>query len=178
MNIEKLKYPIGKFHKPEVFTDKIIKSYISEIKSFPKRLRREVEYLSEGQLDTPYRPDGWTVRQVVNHCSDSHMNGLIRLKLALTEEKPVVRPYLEAEWAELKDSSDFPIEPALKVLIGIHKRWTAVLKSLTEEQWQRKLIHPQGDREMTIQEITGHYNWHGNHHLAHITSLKSRKNWS
>lgn len=178
MNPEKLKYPIGKYQKPETFTADILGTYINEIKSLPARLRREVEYLSEGQLNTPYRPEGWTVRQVVNHCSDSHMNGIIRLKLALTEEKPVVRPYLEAEWAELADSKDFPIEPALKILDGIHRRWAEILSSLSEEQWQRKLIHPQGDREMTVREITGHYNWHGNHHLAHITSLKERKGWS
>lgn len=177
MNLEEQKYPIGKFQQPETFTREILESYISEINSFPDRLSREVDYLSEGQLNTPYRPDGWTVRQVVNHCSDSHMNGFIRLKLALTEEKPVIRPYLEAKWAELADSEKFSIEPALKILEGIHHRWVAVLKSLTKEQWQRKLIHPQGDKEMSIQEITGHYNWHGNHHLAHITSLKERKGW-
>lgn len=177
MNMENLKYPTGKFQKPEAFTEKILQSYISQISSFPSRLRDEVEYLDEKQLDTTYRPDGWTIRQVVNHCSDSHLNGFTRLKLALTEDKPVIRPYLEAKWAELTDSRQFPIEPALQILEGVHKRWTALLKNLTEEQWERKLIHPEGNTVLSIKEITGQYSWHGNHHLAHITSLKERQGW-
>lgn len=174
MKLQDLKYPIGKYETPEIFTKEILNSYIDQISSFPSRLRREVENLNEEQLNTPYRPDGWTVKQVVNHCSDSHMNGFIRLKLALTEEKPVIRPYLEDRWADLSDSKNHPVEPALQILEGIHHRWSTLLSELTEEQWQRKLIHPQGNREMSVKELAGHYNWHGNHHLAHV-KLVSRQ---
>lgn len=174
MNHENLKYPIGRYQTPQTYTLEILHGYIDEIGSFPTRLRREVEILSEEQLNTPYRPDGWTVRQVVNHCADSHMNGIIRLKLALTEDIPVIRPYLESRWAELEDSKDYPIDSALWILEGIHNRWSKLLSGLTEEQWQRKLIHPQGNREMSVKELTGHYNWHGNHHLAHIKLVASQ----
>lgn len=175
MNAEDLKYPIGKFLKPTTFTKNILNGYIEQISSFPERLRLEVDDLSEKQLNTPYRPDGWTIRQVVNHCSDSHMNGYIRLKLALTEETPIIRPYREDRWAELPDSKQHSLAPAIKILEGIHNRWATLLSSFTADQWQRKLIHPNGNREMTISELTGHYSWHGNHHLAHIKLVSHLK---
>ena len=113
MNLEEMKYPIGQFKMPDLVTPEILGKYITDIESFPKRLRAEVENLTDEQLDTPYRPDGWTIRQVVNHCADSHMNGLARLKLSLTEDKPTIKPYLENCWTELADSKTMPIEPAL-----------------------------------------------------------------
>ena len=116
--------------------------YISDIESFPARLTAEVENLTDEQLDTPYRPDGWTIRQVVNHCADSHMNGLIRHKLLLTENKPTIKPYIENLWAELPDSKSMPIESAIQILLGVHKRWTVLLKSLSKDDLKRTYIHP------------------------------------
>ena len=115
-----LRYPIGEFQKPEVITDKILNDYISVIENFPAKIRVETEHLTDSQLDTQYRPEGWTIRQVVNHCADSHMNSLMRFKLALTEVEPAIRPYFEDRWAELADSKSISIEPALKMLEGIH----------------------------------------------------------
>src|SRR4051812_11876203 len=114
--MDSLKYPIGKFIKPDPLTSEIISTYINDIYTFPDRLRKEVENLSDEQLDTEYRPNGWTIRQVVNHCADSHMNSLVRFKLALTEDKPIIKPYFEERWAELADSKSIPVEPALRML--------------------------------------------------------------
>jgi len=177
MNIEELKFPIGKFKKPEILTAELLSLYINDIKMFPKRIRTETESLSELQLDTPYRPEGWTVRQVVNHCADSHMNSLIRFKLALTEKKPVIKPYDEALWAELADSKTMPIEPALKILEGIHQRWAVLLQSFTEAERDKSFIHPESNSEISLGNAIGTYAWHCNHHLAHITNLKNRENW-
>ena len=177
MNLEEMKYPIGQFKMPDLVTPEILGKYITDIKSFPKRLRAEVENLTDEQLDTPYRPDGWTIRQVVNHCADSHMNGLARLKLALTEDKPTIKPYLENRWAELADSKTMTIEPALLMLNGLHKRWTILLKTLTEDDLKRIYIHPEHGREFRLEESIGLYAWHCNHHLAHITELKKRMKW-
>jgi hypothetical protein len=177
MNIEQMKYPIGKFKMPDIVTSDIIEKFISVIESFPARLKAEVENLTDGQLDTPYRPDGWTIRQVVNHCADSHMNGLARHKLLLTEDKPVIKPYLENRWAELADSKSMPIEPALQILDGVHKRWTVLLKSLSQDDLKRIYIHPEHGKEFQLEESIALYAWHCSHHLAHITELKKRGNW-
>lgn len=179
MTEEKLKYPIGKFIKPDrdSLTKELLEKYIAEIEIFPSRLRSEVENLTDEQLGAQYRPNGWTIRQVVNHCADSHINGFVRFKLTLTEEKPIVKPYFEERWAELIDSKAIPIEPALKMLEGLHQRWTILLKSLKEEQLKRSFIHPENEREISLEETISLYAWHGNHHLAHITTLKKIKNW-
>lgn len=178
MTIENLKYPIGKFEKPEVITKEIISEWIFEISSFPIRLKIEVNHLKDNQLDTRYRPEGWTIRQVVHHCADSHMNSLIRLKLALTEDQPIIKPYLEERWAELSDSKYMPIAPSLKMLEGIHERWTALLNNLKEEDLNRIFIHPEHGKTFRIDENIGVYAWHCNHHLAHITTLKARNHWN
>jgi len=175
--MEELKYPIGKFQKPDAYTSQILSTYISVINHFPQKLKQEVDHLTDEQLDTPYRPDGWTVRQVVNHCSDSHANAFIRLKLALTEETPTITAYAEALWAELPDSKNMPIQPALMLLQGLHSRWAIVLKNLTDKEWNRGFIHPEKNREIKLNESAGMYAWHCNHHLAHITGLKKRKGW-
>ena len=138
-----LKYPTGKFSKPERINANLLAVYINDIQRFPSRLRKAVAGLTKTQLDTKYRPDGWTIRQVVNHCADSHINSLIRFKLALTEYKPIIKPYLQDKWASLEDSKKMPIEPALKILEGIHQRWTVLLKSLTSTQLKRSFIHPE-----------------------------------
>lgn len=178
MSLENLRFPIGHFEKPIEITKDILSGYISDISSFPNRLRVAVENLSDVQLDTPYREEGWTLRQVVHHCADSHMNSLIRFKLALTEEKPVIKPYFEERWAELEDSKNMPISSSLKLLDGLHERWTILLNSLSQDDLQRTFIHPEHGKEFRLDENIGVYAWHCNHHLAHITSLKSRKGWA
>ena len=175
--LEKLKFPIGHFVKPVELPKQVIETFIADIESFPSRLEKEVATLKEEQLDAEYRPKGWTIRQVVHHCADSHMNSLTRFKLTLTEDKPVIKPYWEDRWAELPDSKSMSVEPALQMLKGLHARWTYLLKSIKEEEWQRSFIHPEHGREIALGENIGIYAWHCNHHLAHITSLKARKNW-
>lgn len=176
MELEQLQFPIGRFQKPAVFTEALLTSFITAIADFPVKITTATEALSEEQLDTPYRPGGWTIRQVVHHCSDSHMNSLIRFKLALTEDKPVIKPYNETLWAELADSK-MPIAPALQMLEGIHERWVALLHSLTKEQLARSFVHPEHGNEITLEECIAIYAWHCHHHLAHITELKKRMIW-
>jgi len=178
MNIEKLRFPIGKYQKPAQITPEILATYITDIESFPSRLKSEVEHLSNTQLDTRYRPEGWTIRQVVHHCADSHANALIRFKLAMTEDTPTIRPYYEDRWAELADSKTMPVEPSLQLLEGLHIRWTVILKSLNEKDLQKTFIHPEHGKSFKLDENTGIYAWHCNHHLAHITTLKERKGWA
>lgn len=175
--LNQLKFPIGKFEKPPVLTDLLRESFITDIETFPARLRKEVASLNDSQLDTPYRPDGWTIRQVVHHCADSHMNSIIRFKLALTEDKPTIKPYFEDRWAELADTKNLSIEPSLLLLEGLHTRWTKLLRSLSLEDLKRSFIHPEHGREIVLEENLGIYAWHCNHHLAHVTSLKKRMGW-
>ena len=175
--LDSLRFPIGKFEAPTVLTQEIIDRYVKDIETFPARLKQAVIGLNDAQLDTPYRPDGWTIRQVVNHCADSHMNSLIRFKLALTEEEPTIKPYYEERWAELADSKTMPIAPALSLLEGLHQRWTVLLKSLGSEDLAKTFIHPEHGKRFRLDENIGVYAWHGNHHLAHITTLKKSMNW-
>lgn len=177
MTLETLRFPIGPFEKPTVITAALLQSYIAAIANFPCYLRSEVESLTPAQLDTPYREGGWTIRQVVNHCADSHMNSLTRFKLALTENKPTIKPYDEARWAELADSKQMPIEPALKTLEGLHERWVVLLNSLTKAELERTFIHPEHGKVFRLDETIALYAWHGKHHLAHITTLKVRMGW-
>lgn len=177
MTLETLRFPIGPFKKPTLITAELLQSYITDIASFPNHLRSEVENLTQMQLDTPYREGGWTIRQVVNHCADSHMNSLIRFKLALTENQPTIKPYDEARWAELADSNHMPVEPALKTLEGLHERWVVLLNSLTNAMLERIFIHPEHGKAFRIDETIALYAWHGKHHLAHITTLKDRMGW-
>ncbi len=177
MALDELKFPIGRYVKPKEVTADMLGNYIADISTFPKRQRKEVENLNDAQLDTEYRPNGWTIRQVVHHCADSHMNSLTRLKLTLTEHKPIIKPYHEDRWAELRDSKSMPIEPALKMLEGIHEKWTVLLKSLILEEWKRTFIHPEQGKEFQLDENVGLYAWHCNHHLAHISTLKKMQGW-
>jgi DinB superfamily len=176
-DLEILRFPIGRFKRPDFISIELIRQWVSDIESFPSRLIKEVVGLSDAQLDTPYREKGWTIRQVVHHCADSHMNSLIRFKLTLTEDKPVVKPYWEDRWAELVDSKMMPIAPSLQMLEGIHARWIVLLKSLSEKDYSKSFIHPEHGKEFRVDENIGVYAWHCNHHLAHITQLKKRKNW-
>lgn len=177
MTTDPLKFPIGKFQKPPVITHQLIQQWIEEIAAFPEQLAKEVRHLTDEQLNTPYRPGGWSIRQVVHHCADSHMNSLVRFKLALTEDTPTIKPYYEDRWAELPDSKTLGVEASLQILQGLHYRWVVLLKSLSEQQLQRTFIHPEHGQQISLNENIGIYAWHGKHHLAHITTLKQRMGW-
>jgi uncharacterized damage-inducible protein DinB len=169
------RYPIGKFAMPADVTPERRHTAIEEIASTPAKLRAAVKGLNDSQLDTPYREGGWTVRQVVHHVPDSHMNAFARLKLALTEDKPTIKPYDEAAWAELADAK-MPIEVSQTLLDSVHARWDQLWRSLKTEDFARKLVHPDhGDR--TVDWILFVYEWHGKHHVAHITELRKQKSW-
>lgn len=173
---EDLSYPIGKFNSDFEATAELRGKFIEEVAELPEKIREAVENLSDEQLDTPYRPEGWTVRQTVHHIADSHLNAFTRFKLALTEDFPTIRPYFEDRWAKLEDSS-LPIESSMKIIEGVHSRWTALLGAMSEEDFQKRLNHPESG-EWTLGKMLGLYAWHGKPHTAHITSLKQRNGWS
>jgi hypothetical protein len=170
-----LRYPIGKFSWPKSVTGEQLESAIREIAALPPRFREAVRGLNEQQLDTPYREDGWTVRQVAHHIPDSHMNSYVRFKLALTEEQPVIKPYDEAAWARLKDSRG-AIEPSLQLLEALHERWVALMRSMTPEEWKREFVHPERG-PMALDVTAALYAWHCAHHLAHVTRLRESRGW-
>lgn len=176
IDLEFLKYPIGKFVLPGKVTSDHLEEAIVQIRSFPANLFTAVSPFSASQLDTPYRPEGWTVRQLVHHCADSHMNAYIRYKLALTEENPTVKPYDEALWANLADAS-LPIESSLTILKAIHLKWGILLGSMRSEDFKRTCFHPEKKRNQDLEEITLLYSWHSQHHLAHIQHLIMREKW-
>ncbi|WP_028401089.1 YfiT family bacillithiol transferase [Ectobacillus panaciterrae] len=171
-----LRYPIGKFEAPNTMTDEQRERWIRDIEKNPSAVRRAIEGLSEEQLDTPYRPDGWTVRQVIHHMADSHMNSFIRFKLALTEEDPTIKPYYEERWALLEDAKNVPVDLSLSLLEGLHGRWTILLRSLSEADFGRTFRHPELGT-MKLDKTLALYAWHGKHHTAHITSLRLRMGW-
>jgi len=170
------RFPIGKLEIPTTITPALRQSAIATIAATPANFRAAVKGLTDSQLDTPYREGGWTVRQVVHHLPDSHLNAYVRLKLALTESSPTIKPYAEDKWAELADSSSTPIEVSLTLLESLHTRWDVLWRSLKPEDYSRKLIHPDHG-ERTIDWLVFVYAWHGQHHTAHITELRKRKNW-
>ena len=174
--LEELRFPIGQFTKPDIVTNEQFNNYVDQIEQLPFELRETVAGLSDPQLDTPYRDGGWTVRQVVHHLFDSHVNSYTRLKLALTEENPTIRPYDEASWAELDDAKLAPIELSLGLLDGLHTRWVTLLRKLTPEQRKRTFNHPESGI-WRLEQNTGMYAWHGKHHTAHINGLKKRMGW-
>jgi uncharacterized damage-inducible protein DinB len=170
------RYPIGKYELPKDVTPAMRRQAIASIAETPARLRAAVKGLNDAQLDTPYRAGGWTVRQVVHHVPDSHLNAYVRLKLALTEEKPTIKPYEEAAWAELADSKSAPIEVSQILLDSLHTRWDRLWQSLKPEHFARVLVHPDyGER--TVDWLLFLYEWHGRHHTAHITELRKQKGW-
>ena len=170
-----LRYPIGSFKLEATPTDDDLRRSINEIAEAPARLRAAVEGLSGEQLDTPYRPDGWTVRQVVHHVPDSHLNSYCRFKLALTEDVPTIKPYREELWAELADSRA-PIEVSLALLESLHQRWVVLLKTLEPAEFSRAFRHPEIGL-ITLAQNVCLYAWHGRHHTAHVTSLRERMGW-
>ena len=172
---EVLRYPVGEFDKNVEVTPELRADFIQTIKELPKKMAEAVRDLSEEQLDTPYRPAGWTVRQTVHHVADSHINSLCRFKLALTEENPTIRPYFEDRWAELADSF-LPVDVSLKILEGVHLRWAVLLESFSDEDFKRPLIHPDSG-DWTVEQFLALYAWHSRHHTAHITKLRERNGW-
>jgi hypothetical protein len=174
-DLEQLRYPIGKFRPLAASPAGVRAAQIETLRQLPARLRTAVAGLNETQLDTPYREDGWTVRQVVHHLADSHANAFIRIKFALTEDWPTIMAYDEAAWAKLADSR-LPIEPSLAFLDGMHTRMAALLETLSESDFQRGFQHPERGR-MTLTTVLAMYDWHSRHHTAHITSLRSRQGW-
>ena len=173
---EDLRYPIGKFDRNMIVEPSMRPGMIAQIAETPRRLREAVAGLNDAQLDTPYRPEGWTVRQVVHHLPDSHLNSYIRWKLGVTEHEPPIKPYAENKWAELEDAKRLPVEVSLKLLESLHERWVVFLSSLKPEDFARKVNHPEHGL-LPLAWFLGLYSWHGRHHVAQITSLRKRMGW-
>ena len=171
------RYPVGRFDPKPAITRSERQSLIDDIAAAPAKMRAAVAGLSESQLDTPYREGGWTVRQVVHHVPDSHLNAYTRLKLALTEETPTIRPYDEAAWAKLADVHETPIETSLTLLDVLHQRWMTLWRSMSDTDFGRTLIHPEHKGTFDIDWLLQMYGWHSRHHVAHITSLRERSGW-
>lgn len=171
-----LRYPIGRFTYPERAPHADVARAIARIERAPGALRRAVEDLTPAQLDTPYRPGGWTVRQVVHHVPDSHLNAYVRTKLALTEDDPVIKPYDEQRWAALPDTASTAVETSLALLESLHTRWTTLLRACAPHDFERTLRHPEVGA-LTLGLLILQYGWHGDHHVAHITSLREREGW-
>ena len=171
-----MRYPIGRFDRNIIVTKDMRREFINTIASLPVQLKKEVENLTQQQLDTPYREGGWTVRQVIHHIPDSHLNAYIRFKLALTEDNPAIKTYKENLWAELKDTFQTPIEIPLTLLESLHIKWVVLLNSITDEQFERTCFHPEWE-EISLSKLLALYAWHSKHHLAHITELKKRMKW-
>ncbi len=170
------RYPIGRFERPTEFTNESRTAAFTAISEAPARFRAAVHGLSESQLEVPYRDGGWTVRQLIHHVADSHMNAYVRTRLALTEDNPTIKPYEEQLWAELPDAKTFPVEVSLKMIDAMHARWTGLLEMLDAQQWSRTLTHPVNG-PMTLDSMTALYAWHSNHHVAHVTELRARRGW-
>jgi uncharacterized damage-inducible protein DinB len=170
------RYPIGRFSPPAEFTPELHAQHIAEIADTPRLVAEAVRGLDRTQLLTPYRDGGWSSAQVVHHLVDSHVNAYVRLKLALTEDNPTIRPYNESAWAELPEARDPEIETSLTLLRALHGRWTTALRQLTPADFARSMVHPERG-PMTIERLMALYAWHGRHHAAHITQLRTQKGW-
>ncbi|AUS04094.1 YfiT family bacillithiol transferase [Pseudotamlana carrageenivorans] len=175
--LEKLRYPIGKFECPKSISNSDLNAWISVLEQFPKRLESLVENLNDAQLDTEYRPGGWTIRQVIHHVADSHHHSYTRFKWALTEDKPLIKAYYEDRWAELSDSKFAPIDMSLHHIKAIHFKLVYLLKTLTEADLERRFIHPETNSEVKLNFQIGNYAWHSNHHYAHIENVLKQKGW-
>ncbi len=169
------RYPVGPLEKHAAYSSEERTAFIQTIQDAPEHMRQSVAGLTDAQLDTPYREGGWTVRQLVHHVPDSHLNAYTRFKLALTEDTPTIKPYDEAAWANLPDSK-LPIDVSLTMLTALHSRWTVLLRSMTDGDWKRTLNHPDNGLT-TLEQALATYEWHSRHHVAHITALRERMNW-
>ncbi len=176
--IDTLKYPVGKFNPPNEFSPALIAQWIQTIEELPKKLRTVVSGLDDTKLDTPYREGGWTIRQVVHHLADSHLNCYIRFRWTMTEDSPVIKTYNQDRWSELDDAKHAPVEVSLSLLDALHKRWLLFVRSLSGQDLERKFHNPESKKDYDLRTILALYAWHSNHHLAHITSLLKRKGWS
>ena len=179
MNLEELRFPIGKYIPGEI-TIPVIESWIDDISALPSELNKALDGTDDASLEYVYRPDGWSIRQLVHHLADSHMNSLIRFKLALTEDNPMVKPYLENVWAKMDDVYDVPISASMQILEGVHARLTALLRGMSVTDFSKRYTHPEHGKSMDLAFTTGMYSWHGRHHIEHIKlALKSQKTtWS
>jgi hypothetical protein len=171
------RYPIGKFQGPSTISRQQREQWIATIDEAPRQMREAVKGLSEQQLDTPYREGGWTVRQVVHHVPESHMNAYIRYKLALTEDTPTIKPYREDKWALLPDIHVTPVEISLQLLAALHVRWVNLMKVMPDQDWSRKFYHPEMGKYVDLQTALATYAWHGRHHIAHITTVRKNQGW-
>jgi uncharacterized damage-inducible protein DinB len=172
-----VRYPIGKFQSKESFNQKEVTEFINKIAQAPANYEAVVKNLTDTQLDTPYREGGWTVRQVIHHVADSHMNAYIRIKWALTEDKPIIKAYDEKRWAETPETK-LPISLSLNFIHSLHAKMVAIASRLTEEELSKKFIHPESKKEIRLDQLLGTYAWHGEHHLAHITALIETNQWT
>ena len=173
---EDLRFPIGKFDPQIKVTPKMRGEFIQTIEELPAKFRQAIDGLDDKKIDTPYRAKGWTVRQLVHHVADSHMNSFCRFKLGLTENTPTIKPYDEALWAEMADYKNVPVDVSLNLINAVHTRWTILLKSMSDEDFARKINHPEMG-EMTLNSLLALYDWHCRHHTAHITNLRKRNDW-
>ncbi len=174
--MEDLSFPIGKYiEKP--FSEDQLRVWINDIRFLPEDLERAIQNLDEQQLDTAYRPGGWTVKQLIHHVADSHMNAYIRFKLGLTEENPVIKPYRQDEWAKMPDTMNLPINLSLTILHAVHRRWVEILEHIKTGEWERTVVHPEYNKQMSLWYLLGMYAWHSRHHLAHVTRLRERMGW-
>lgn len=168
MTLEKLKFPIGHFVLPSEISEALMENWKSEIKQLPEQLQTLTKNLSEEEANLVYRPNGWNIKQVIHHLSDSHSNALIRFKLTITEENPTIKTYAENLWAELADGNDTNISYSLTMLTAIHYKWSLLLANWSKNDWEKTYFHPEANKSVTLKEMIGLYAWHGNHHLAHI----------
>ena len=173
---DELKYPMGKY-LPQPFSHEQKEKWLLDLKFLPEDLELSIQNLDAYQLDTPYREGGWTVRQLIHHVADSHMNAYIRFKLGLTEHNPPIKPYEEKEWTKLADVEAVPINVSLTLLHALHQRWVSALQDISEEQWERTVFHPEHKINMSLWYLLGLYAWHGKHHVKHITALRERMGW-
>jgi hypothetical protein len=175
--LELLRFPVGRFTYPPSVSDSDRNSYIDVIAQTPANMRIAVANLNEQQLSTPYRPDGWSVRQVAHHVPDSHMNAFIRFKLALTENTPTILPYNQAKWAELPDVHNTPVDVSVSLLESVHARWVQLLRGMTATDFSREYLHPEHGKTFRLDSVLAMYAWHSRHHIAQITSLRERMGW-
>ena len=173
-----LRYPVGKFNRPtQALTAAERARMIEEIAATPAALRAALRGLDDRKIDTPYRPGGWTVRQVVHHLPDSHLNAYCRFKLALTEDVPTIKPYDENKWAELPDGRSALVDESLALLEALHARWVFLLRGMKPADFERKLNHPEWNAPLALDHMLALYSWHGRHHVAHVTALRQREGW-
>ena len=174
---DQLRYPIGRYTMVEEASQAERARWMADVAELPARLRGAVDGFDAARLDTPYRPGGWTVRQLVHHMSDSHMNAYIRFKLALTEDSPTIKPYDEGRWVMLADTQVVPVETSVVLVEALHERWSALLEGMAPGDFARTFVHPDHGKALTLDNALGMYAWHGRHHVAHITALREREGW-